>query len=95
MEYAIIILVILLVASVWSNILQLRKQEKLEEYIEELETSNDEYFEFFTRLKTYAGNSLSRMRQIDRRGAFESDDEVGTIFSELKEMINELYGKFE
>ena len=95
MEYVIIALAILLILSVWGNFNQLRKQEKLEEYIDELTASNDEYFEFFNRLKTYAGNSLSRMRQIDRRGAFESDDEVGTIFVELKEMINELYGKFE
>jgi hypothetical protein len=95
MEYIVITLTILLILSVWGNINQLRKQEKLEEYVNEVESSNDEYFKFFNRLKTYAGNSFSRMRQIDRRGAFESDDEVGMIFAELKEMINELYGKFE
>ena len=27
------------------------------------------------------------MRDIDIRGSFESDDEVGTVFSELKETI--------
>ena len=30
---------------------------------------------------------LSKMKEIDIRGSFESDDEVGAVFSELKETI--------
>ena len=30
---------------------------------------------------------LSTMREIDIRGSFESDDEVGSVFDELKETI--------
>ena len=30
---------------------------------------------------------LEEMRQIDIRGSFESDDEVGVVFSELKDII--------
>lgn len=30
---------------------------------------------------------LQKMREIDIRGSFESDDEVGAVFSELKETI--------
>ena len=30
---------------------------------------------------------LSKMKEIDIRGSFESDDEVGVVFSELKETI--------
>lgn len=30
---------------------------------------------------------LKQMREIDLRGSFESDDEVGTIFTQLKDLI--------
>jgi len=30
---------------------------------------------------------LEEMRQIDIRGSFESDDEVGAVFTELKDII--------
>ena len=30
---------------------------------------------------------LEEMRQIDIRGSFESDDEVGVVFAELKDII--------
>ena len=47
----IIILSVLLLASVFVNINQLRKQEAQSDYIEELETSNTEYYNFFQSLK--------------------------------------------
>ena len=30
---------------------------------------------------------LNEMREIDIKGSFESDDEVGSVFSQLKETI--------
>jgi DNA gyrase/topoisomerase IV subunit A len=35
---------------------------------------------------------LKQMREIDIRGSFESDDEVGSVFTELKNLI-ERYSK--
>jgi len=35
-------------------------------------------------------NTLTKMRDIDATGHFEADDEVGTIFKELDETLNEL-----
>ncbi len=32
---------------------------------------------------------LDKMREIDLRGAFESDDEVGSVFRDLKKLIEE------
>lgn len=32
-------------------------------------------------------NMLSQMREIDLKGSFESDDEVGATFTELKNLI--------
>ena len=40
-------------------------------------------FEIIQKLETM----LTEMKEIDIRGSFESDDEVGTVFTELKDII--------
>ena len=86
----VIILSVLLALSVFVNINQLRKQEKQADYIDELETSNTEYYTFFQKLKTQVGESNSRLKQIDRLGSFEADDETGFAFRELKNIYDDL-----
>lgn len=34
-------------------------------------------------------STLTRLREIDSIGAFESDDEVGSIFTDIKQLIEE------
>ena len=86
----VIILSVLLAISVFVNINQLRKQEKQSDYIEDLENSNTEYYTFFQKLKTQVGESNSRLKQIDRLGSFETDDETGFAFKELKDIYDDL-----
>ncbi len=86
----IIILSVLLLISVFVNFNQIRKQEANESYIEELENSNTEYYQFFTTLKSRMNESNSKLKQIDRLGSFESDDETGFIFDELRDIIENL-----
>jgi len=54
-----------------------------EEYIIELEDMN-EYM--YNQIK----NSYDEMKQIDYKGSFESDDEAGSTFNMLKEVIDNL-----
>ena len=86
----IVILSVLLTASIAVNINQLRKQESQSDYIEDLENSNTEYYTFFQKLKTQIGESNSKLKQIDRLGSFESDDETGFAFRELKDIYDDL-----
>jgi hypothetical protein len=86
----IIILSILLCISILINFNQMRKQEAFESYIDELENSNTEYYQFFTALKSRMNESNSKLKQIDRLGSFQADDETGFIFSELRDIIDEL-----
>jgi len=86
----IIILSIVLAISLFVNINQLRKQEAQTEYIEELENSNTEYYNFFTQLKTKVRQANSGIRNADRIGAFESSDEVGSSFKIIKEIMDDL-----
>jgi len=39
--------------------------------------------------------AYENMKQIDRIGAFESEDEAGTTFEMLKQVIDELKGDFD
>jgi hypothetical protein len=87
---AIVILSIVLAVSVFVNINQLLKQESQADYIEDLETSNTNYYSFFDQLKTKLNQANSEIRNADRLGAFESSDEVGTSFRLIKEVMEDL-----
>ncbi len=86
----IIILSVCLLISVFVNINQLRKQESDSEYIDDLESSNAKFYEFFTTLKARMNESNSKLKQIDRLGSFEADDETGFVFTELRDIIDDL-----
>ena len=90
MMTTIITLSVILTISILINFNQMRKQEALEEYIDELENSNTEYYQFFTTLKARLNESNSKLKQIDRLGSFEADDETGFIFTELRDIIDDL-----
>ena len=72
----------------------LRKLEIAEDSISELAQSNEEYELTFTDMKRTINTSASRMRQIDRLGSFESDDETGHVFKELKDIVEKLNERY-
>ena len=90
MTAIIIILSVVLGISIFLNINQLRKQEEQTDYIEDLENSNTNYYNFFDQLKTKVNSANSEIRNADRLGAFESSDEVGTTFELIKEVMDDL-----
>ena len=70
------ILGLLLVASMTANLIQLKRQETLEAWFEEMSAD-------LNRVQT-------EMRVIDEKQWFEKDDEVGDTFRRLQETINKL-----
>ena len=90
--FAIFVSVTIVLGFICFNLL--RKIEALEDVISELEKGNEEYELLFTDMKQTLNNSVSRMRQIDRLGSFESDDETGYVFKELKNMIEQLNERY-
>jgi hypothetical protein len=68
--------------------------ETLEDNIEELVKNITEYDTFYDELKRRVNESNSRLKQIDRLGSFEADDETGVIFKELKDIVNDLNERF-
>jgi hypothetical protein len=59
-----------------------------QEYIEELELTNEYMYGKIVQ-------SHDIMKQIDRLGAFEAEDEAGTTFQLLNEVITELKEQFD
>ena len=87
---AIIILSVGLLISVFVNVNQLKKQEELSDYVEDLETSNTNFYNFIEQLKTKVNQANSEIRNADRLGAFEASDEVGTSFKIIREVMEDL-----
>lgn len=76
-----------------NNIEELKS--KYENYISRLELSNNNYSIFFKYLKERIQTARIRMEEVDRKGSFKSDDEVGFIFNTLFEATVELSQFFD
>lgn len=70
------ILVIILGFFTWNL---LRKVERLEDIGEYQQN-------YIDNLSTIIGESSKRLREIDEKGTFQSDDEVGFFFNNIKEI---------
>lgn len=55
-----------------------------------LEVVAKENVDFIMSMRTRVLSQQSYLKQLDRKGAFESDDEIGYFFKELKKMINDI-----
>tara|TARA_R110000824_G_scaffold247764_1_gene436830 strand:- start:685 stop:966 length:282 start_codon:yes stop_codon:yes gene_type:complete len=79
----LVILSILLLSSIFVIINLLRKYENVED-------DNEYMLGWINKFNISIIHILKRIKDIDRKGLFESDDDVGSIFKELKDLINTL-----
>ena len=93
----ITILVLGLALSIYGNYNLVRNNEVLET---DLQEQNKEYQELYTKIQNFEkviDTANKKLKEIDYRGSFESDDEVGFFFLELKKIQEEinifLYGE--
>jgi hypothetical protein len=71
-----ILLTVLLLTSICVNIIQLRRQETLETWLDDMSSDLNRVQQEF--------------EIIDEKNWFESDDEVGDTFNRLKDSLNKL-----
>ena len=90
MVITIVLLSILLVISTYVNINLLKKFEKIEEMTDNSVDILLENEKLLTSLKNRLLSQQSYLRQLDRIGAFEADDETGYFFKELKSIIKDI-----
>jgi hypothetical protein len=83
----IFLMVILLPASIVFNIILLFKGIDFVKRNEQLADIINEYDNRQTETEKKLELMLSQMREIDLKGSFEADDEVGSVFSQLKDII--------
>jgi hypothetical protein len=85
------IIEILLGVSVMSNLVLLYGVRNLLKQNEQLEDSLTEVVNDTNQTIT---KTLEDMQRVDIRGSFESDDEVGSVFTELKSITDKLKDKY-
>jgi hypothetical protein len=91
MIITIIILSITTIVFLFSTINLLRKNEAYEDVVEEQEI-------VISDTANRIDDSMAKMKEIDKLGSFEADDETGFIFKNLYEVIEQLekyYGSKE
>ena len=86
-----ITLYIILGLSILFNIILFYRGYKL---VEQIERYQQAYSELEDDVDVTLTQMLEEMREIDIRGSFESDDEVGVVFKELKDVIEKYKNNF-
>ena len=77
------ILVIILAFFTWNLMKKVEKYEDIAQYQQN----------YIDNLSTIIGESEKRLQEVDERGTFQSDDEVGFFFNTIKE-IQRVLGEF-
>lgn len=82
----ILIIILSLLVALLSYLLYInyRRAERASEYCEA-------YVRFITTLYFNFTTTRDKMKEIDRLGAFEADDEVGVVFKDIDQSIDNLY----
>jgi hypothetical protein len=76
LSFILAILLIVLGYFTWNLLRKVERYEDIAQY-------QQNYIE---NISTVIGESSKRLREVDEKGTFESDDEVGFFFKGLKEM---------
>jgi HAMP domain-containing protein len=79
LEITIILLGLMVVIFGYTTFNLLRKSEKLEDIV-------TEYDNYTLNLTTSLQESEDRLKEIDDKGIFEGDDEIGWFFNEIKQI---------
>lgn len=87
MVVTLLLLIITLAVSLYANYNLYIKYDKLEETYNDMAETAINNVQFIESIRTRVLSQRSYLKQLDRRGAFESDDEVGFFFKELKKIV--------
>ena len=94
MVIAIIILGVLCCILGYSTYNLLRKNERIEDDFETIDSELMDYIDFTTKVEMDLKRAFESMKKADSKGGFESDDEVGQVFKSIKNIIAELEEKY-
>jgi len=81
--FFIVLLSVILIIGVFIIINLIIKNRKLIE-------ANNEYDDWFSIFNTRIRETIEMINEVDHRGVFEADDEVGASFKSIRDIINDL-----
>ena len=73
----------------------IKRVELCEDYIKELELSLESYETIINFVRGQMLDTYARLIEVDSCGSFESDDEGGFIFKDIKELVSNLNDKIK
>jgi len=90
LTYVLIALILILSYTTFNL---LRKNEKLEDMVENQSKILGGYMSYLNKITDIIEHSDRRLKEVDSKGSFKSDDEVGFFFEQLLS-IQEVLNKF-
>jgi hypothetical protein len=87
----LLICICIILICIYLIILNSKKLSNLEEALAKLDEDNEKLINFISSLNVRLHTDFSHLKEIDRRGSFESDDEVGFVFNTIKGIIEDSY----
>ena len=90
MILTIILLVILLGISIYINVNLLKRNEQMEEAQDLIANDYEELYNKMLLFEAVIDDANKKLKEIDYKGSFESDDEVGFFFKELKNIQEDI-----
>jgi hypothetical protein len=90
LTYVLIALILILSYTTFNL---LRKNEKLEDMVENQSKILGGYMSYLNKITDIIEHSDKRLKEVDSKGSFKSDDEVGFFFEQLLS-IQEVLNKF-
>ena len=91
----IILLISALAVSVFGLVNLTKRVEKYEEQIDELEVGIEFYRDLVDNIRQEMLETQARLTEVDIRGSFEADDEVGFVFKDIKSLVEDLNFKLK
>lgn len=58
--------------------------------IQKAMVKTESYDQFFAEMQTRITALINTMKEIDIRGSFQADDEIGAIFQQMQALVNSL-----
>ena len=90
MILTIILLVILLGISIYINVNLLKRNEQMEVAQDLIANDYEELYNKMLLFEAVIDDANKKLKEIDYKGSFESDDEVGFFFKELKNIQDDI-----
>lgn len=91
MIYAVILLSVILIICIYLLYINVSKLNSIESIASEIQDENDVLVDFISEINRRLYEDFEHLKEIDRRGSFESDDEVGFVFVTIKNIIQDSF----